>query len=560
MGESQRVALLARPGEACERLRAALREAGGEIVLEADPATLTPDALRDARVHTVLVALDPAVEDALEKFDDVLGDPALAVIFDEADLAARREGWDAARWVRHLSAKLHRHDDVLPPGREPETMDDVVLEDVTFEPVSAEEAALDADEVALESIAFEDAKLDDIAFDVAPTATSDAIALDNGMLDTSAFDADLGGEIVLEGVDLGELGLDATALDLPSFDPVSAEANDDVAAPAASETYAGITFTDDVNALSFESDAAAFELPAPTFQAAHHQDAQDFDALMRDLGAGPANDAEPEPDFVAPPRAAPQAPVDLPNMDFDIAPAEAPPARESAVAKLDFSSLSLAEVTDEPMVVTPRIAADATPVVAQTPAHLHELERRISSLELVEDVQPGAPRGAVLVLAGIGGPDAVRQILTALPAGFSRAVLISQRLDGGRYDRLVQQLGRAAQMPVFLAEPAQRIEAGKIYVLPPEIGVDANNGLRFATGAPLLSALPADDSAVLMLSGADPALVDPALAHAANGALVAGQSPDGCYDAAAPIALTARGGDAGAPHELVQRLLQRWPA
>jgi hypothetical protein len=41
---------------------------------------------------------------------------ALAVIFDEAELAARREGWDAARWVRHLSAKLHRHDDVLPPG------------------------------------------------------------------------------------------------------------------------------------------------------------------------------------------------------------------------------------------------------------------------------------------------------------------------------------------------------------------------------------------------------------------------------------------------------------
>ena len=49
-----------------------------------------------------------------------MGDPAIAVIFDEADLAARREGWDAARWVRHLAAKLHRHADVLPPGREPD--------------------------------------------------------------------------------------------------------------------------------------------------------------------------------------------------------------------------------------------------------------------------------------------------------------------------------------------------------------------------------------------------------------------------------------------------------
>ena len=120
MAESRRVALLARPGEACERLRAALREAGGDIVLEADPSTIDPQALRAAAVETVLVALDPAVEDALEKFDDVLSDRAIEVIFDEADLAARREGWDAARWVRHLSAKLHRHDDVLPPGREPD--------------------------------------------------------------------------------------------------------------------------------------------------------------------------------------------------------------------------------------------------------------------------------------------------------------------------------------------------------------------------------------------------------------------------------------------------------
>src|SRR6478672_7464382 len=128
MGESRRVALLARPGEACERLRAALREAGGEIVIEADPATLDPQSLRVAAVETVLVALDPAVEGALEKSDEVLGDRAIEVIFDEADLAARREGWDAARWVRHLAAKLHRHDDVLPPGREPEDDDEIDLD------------------------------------------------------------------------------------------------------------------------------------------------------------------------------------------------------------------------------------------------------------------------------------------------------------------------------------------------------------------------------------------------------------------------------------------------
>lgn len=120
MADPRRVALLARPGEACERLRAALREAGGDIVLEADPSTLTADALRASAPQAVLVALDPTVEDTLDRFESIFGDPAIAVIFDEAELAARREGWDAARWVRHLAAKLHQHHDVLPPGRDPD--------------------------------------------------------------------------------------------------------------------------------------------------------------------------------------------------------------------------------------------------------------------------------------------------------------------------------------------------------------------------------------------------------------------------------------------------------
>ena len=36
----------------------------------------------------MLVALEPSVEDALDRFDAVLGDPAITVIFDEAELAA----------------------------------------------------------------------------------------------------------------------------------------------------------------------------------------------------------------------------------------------------------------------------------------------------------------------------------------------------------------------------------------------------------------------------------------------------------------------------------------
>jgi chemosensory pili system protein ChpB (putative protein-glutamate methylesterase) len=555
MGESRRVALLARPGEACERLRAALREAGGEIVLEADPSTIEPRALADANAHTVLIALDPAVEDALEKFDDVLADPSLAVIFDEAELAARREGWDAARWVRHLSAKLHRHDDVLPPGREP----DADALPVPGRPEAPASRHVDAD------IATFAAEADAIAADVPrePEIGELPEPVEAITLELPDFDADLGGDdasvpqsnadaMADAQLSVGELSFGEMTFGEMTFAELPATPE---AAPVATGDFGGIAFTDDVNALDFEAEEGLSDQPRPSFR--HDaSDTHDFDAMMRDLGAVAANETDTDSDVladIAPVRAPVAEP--LPNLDFDIAPVEAP-AAVVAAPKLDFSSLSLSEVTDEPHVATAR-ASDAA-VAPQFRQDLDALDAKISSLALVDEA--AMSRGAVLILAGIGGPDAVRQILTALPTGFARPVLISQRLDGGRYDRLVQQMARAASLPVTLAEPATVPEPGHVYIVPPELGLESHNGLRFASGATLLGALPSEDSAVLLLSGADPALVDPALAHAAKGALVAGQSPDGCYDAAAPMALTARGGEASTPHDLVNRLLLRWPA
>ena len=67
VSEAKRVALLARPGEARERLRVALHEAGADIVLEDDPNTLDAEALGGSAPLVVLVALEPAIEDSLER-------------------------------------------------------------------------------------------------------------------------------------------------------------------------------------------------------------------------------------------------------------------------------------------------------------------------------------------------------------------------------------------------------------------------------------------------------------------------------------------------------------
>lgn len=426
MAEARRVVLLARPGEACERLRAALREAGGELVLEADPCTLAPDALAAAAPQVVLVALDPAVEDALDRFDPVLADPSVAVIYDEADLAARREGWDAARWVRHLGAKLHQHDDVLPPGRDP----DEAVHPLPGRPATPEERHADAE------------------------------------FATYAHEAETVAAAVPAEPQLAAIALGGSE---------SGEPEPDSLEPGGLQ-LGGLELTDDIDAMSLPEDAS------------------------------------------------------LPPISIELPASDGEPAADDGRFRHDLA----------------------------------DLERRIASLELVDAPAargPEQPRGAVLVLAGIGGPDAVRQLLAGIPEGFSRPVLVCQRLDGGRYDRLVQQMARATSLPVQLAEPGTVASAGQVYIVAPELGVaETGNGLKFTADAGLLASLPPSDSAVLLLSGSDPADVDIALTHAARGALVAGQSPDGCYDAAAPSALIARGGSAGAPADLVRQLLTRWPA
>jgi chemosensory pili system protein ChpB (putative protein-glutamate methylesterase) len=399
---AMRVALLARPGTACDRLQAALLEAGAEIVHVADPNECDARSVADAGAQAVLVALEPSVEDALERFDAMLSDPAMIVIFDEAELAAKREGWDAARWVRHLAAKLNRHDDVLPPGSEVEA-----------------HLALEPGRLSLYQRPEGDGDLSSVAGEAMTLA---------------------------DGVPRDQL---------------------DITAPLAG----------------------------------------------REPAAAPA-----------------------PSMDA-----------------LSLDALEIGERDDDPQ-TRDRFRRD-----------LDDLQMRIADMGLVDPPRAAGTNagrdGAVVVLAGIGGPDAVRQLLAGLPQAFPRPVLIQQRLDGARHDKLVRQMQRATAMPVQLAEAGQPLQRGHVYVLPTELGVVAgDDGLRFGgDGSALFAQIPADDSAVILLSGSDPAMVDPAMTHAAHGALVAGQSPDGCYDTAAAQSLVARGAAAGAPAELARKLAARWP-
>src|SRR5690606_23645464 len=127
-----------------------------------------------------------------------------------------------------------------------------------------------------------------------------------------------------------------------------------------------------------------------------------------------------------------------------------------------------------------------------------------------------------------------------------------------------RQMERAAQLPVALAEAGHAASEGTVYFVPPDISLHRDRGrLAFVADAdgsrPLLDALPAHDSALLLLSGSGLDSVEAGMARVASGLLVAGQALEGCYDATASTALIARGAGTAQPADLAAQLADRWP-
>lgn len=174
--------------------------------------------------------------------------------------------------------------------------------------------------------------------------------------------------------------------------------------------------------------------------------------------------------------------------------------------------------------------------------------------------------GALAIVAGLGGPDAVRQVLAGLPASLPVPVLLWQHLDAGKHDRLAQQLGKASALPVYLARPGELARPGSVAVMTPAVGVEhdldgwwftqCDSGLRGA----LESALVQPNSFAIVLSGADGSVVSVASAHEQRGGQVRVQNPESCFDAASAATLQARGVAVASPTELAAMATAHWPS
>jgi chemotaxis response regulator CheB len=140
-------------------------------------------------------------------------------------------------------------------------------------------------------------------------------------------------------------------------------------------------------------------------------------------------------------------------------------------------------------------------------------------------------------------------------------VLLYQHLEVGKHERLVEQLAKISHIPVHMAQAGATPQPGQLSVLPAGMSADADGGsIRFKPGnlTELIAALPAHDSVVVMLSGADAALVPAVRAIDQAGGLTLAQDPDSCFDPAAAVALKRMGSQTLPALGLARQVASRW--
>jgi two-component system chemotaxis response regulator CheB/chemosensory pili system protein ChpB (putative protein-glutamate methylesterase) len=112
------VALLFDDAALAAHLRDALVAQGARIVYESDLRAFAPAELVGSSADVVVVDLDDPSDGDLDRLYDTVEGGHPRLVFNDADASRNLEGWDRARWARHLAAKLVGANPMDPPRPE----------------------------------------------------------------------------------------------------------------------------------------------------------------------------------------------------------------------------------------------------------------------------------------------------------------------------------------------------------------------------------------------------------------------------------------------------------
>jgi chemotaxis response regulator CheB len=275
------------------------------------------------------------------------------------------------------------------------------------------------------------------------------------------------------------------------------------------------------------------------------------------------------------------------DLDFAEAPAASAAAVKPAGSTAGFGELSLLDMDEEPTAPAAATSEKASasfdfsglslslePIEGEQEAPAFAAPGEAPRVAPVEDTG-GIPRVIVLG-ASIGGPDALRSFLGALPAGFPALFLLVQHLENGFFSRLAQQLQKASALKVRVADDdAGPAVTGEVIVIPSNAryGIDREGVISrsdyaeaprykpciddtFRAAADAFGA----DTLAIIFSGMAGDAVEGASYVTARGGEVWGQDPQSCVVSSMIDGANARGvlEFIGSPRELAERCIARF--
>ena len=477
------VALLFDDAGLGEQLRSALQERGARIVHEGPLNGLSRELLSSVDADVLVVNLDDEDDSALDRLDDTLEGDRPRVVFNDAQASRRLEGWDRARWARHLAMKVLAIGDADPP-RPPapaEVADEHATAMPVAEPVTAD-AMQELGDAPQDEEARQAAVSETLAAELEALLASDAPADDADDFGTGLNYAAGEGAPLHDGDFGASLHVQAEADDQDAAGTVAAvaEAIEDPRPLAALELSA----IDEDPAPAIEGGASTRTETAP--RATFELDHLELAPIGDDVAPAAAR-------AVADPVVAARVSDSWTLLDGDDpAPATAAPVEQPAPAEFGIEKVSAvdylapgddvagqadpAEFGIEKVSAADYLAPDAedgaSPVLPGLSLELVSLEEAIapqdfaSAHEMVLEAPATALRRLVVLGATTESTASVGEFLAALPAGLRTTVLHTQHLAGRPADGLVEYFASQCALPVRLAEAGVRASVGEVIVVP----------------------------------------------------------------------------------------------
>jgi two-component system chemotaxis response regulator CheB/chemosensory pili system protein ChpB (putative protein-glutamate methylesterase) len=457
------VALLFDDTELGAQLRTALDERGARIVHEGPVSSLSRQLLQQSDVDVLVINLDDSAENALDSLYELIEGDRPRVVFNDAQASRSLEGWDRARWARHLAVKVMSAGDIDPPRPQDARVLDMPAETVVPASVSGTSSAVDAG--AGEAVT--DAVLEDPSasawVEPLPEVQPDEAAADESWLTDAS--TSLHGSNATENEQAIAAESESLAAELEAL-LASGELPDEEESAGS-----GLRFTesDELPQLHDGNFGASDEVFAD------HPGIADDDEPRSSFSAHLELEAQVDPSIMTIPASSDITPSDkvaqsnvsapsgwaLLDDAADLSPAT-PAAADFGIEKVSAADYLAPEADPGAPGLEPvfnlELVSMETAVAPQPYVREHEM---------VLDELGNALSRIVLTGAAAAGLDSVGEFLGHLPRGTRLTLLHTQHPGSGQSDAaVVEKLAASCLLPVRLAAQGSHARAGEVLVVP----------------------------------------------------------------------------------------------